>query len=274
MSKNMKDLIPLATILPSKAIASNIVQPNLSSNVQYNNTLDNSKTSIDFVSEEDAIESELEKGLLKKYQKRDGLFKRKLKSSFLNKDILEKSHNSYLSDEDFHTKNNSKKDCLKKISFKRFNKLSSIIKLSSFNNLLSINQTSSFNKLSPFNKTSSLINPPFLSQPSPIKPTSSYNPSLVHKATKIGAYLSLSTLISIYALDASANVGFKINDATTAAFNPIIDGIKANWGKAVTMAGIGGVFLSEGDGRTRAIKAGIGAGCMGGFILLMLSLFG
>ena len=57
---------------------------------------------------------------------------------------------------------------------------------------------------------------------------------------------------------------FDIDAGVAAAANPIIAGIEAHWGKGVIMTSGAAALFGEGDGRQRAIRAGMTAGAAGG----------
>lgn len=69
-----------------------------------------------------------------------------------------------------------------------------------------------------------------------------------------------------------AMAGFDVDAGVDAATKPIIDGIKAHWGKGVLMTGAGSALIGEGDPRQRAVRAGIGAGSAGMIILGLVAL--
>lgn len=65
---------------------------------------------------------------------------------------------------------------------------------------------------------------------------------------------------------------FDIDAGVKAATDPIINGIKTHWGKAVMMSGGGAALFGEGDGRQRALRAAIASGAAGAVILGMTAL--
>ena len=65
---------------------------------------------------------------------------------------------------------------------------------------------------------------------------------------------------------------FDIDAGVAAAANPIIAGIEAHWGKGVIMTSGAAALFGEGDGRQRAIRAGMTAGAAGAVILGMIAM--
>jgi hypothetical protein len=65
---------------------------------------------------------------------------------------------------------------------------------------------------------------------------------------------------------------FDIDAGVAAAANPIIAGIEAHWGKGVILTSASAALFGEGDGRQRAIRAGIAAGAAGGVVLGMIAM--
>ncbi|MBP7189644.1 MAG: hypothetical protein KA998_00140 [Rickettsiaceae bacterium] len=73
----------------------------------------------------------------------------------------------------------------------------------------------------------------------------------------------------------AAGEAFKVNLETGAKafFDPLINLIENNWGKAVMLASGGSAIMGEGDLRQRGIRAGIGAGVAGATIVGLLAMF-
>ena len=65
---------------------------------------------------------------------------------------------------------------------------------------------------------------------------------------------------------------FDIDAGVAAAANPIIAGIEAHWGKGVILTSASAALFGEGDGRQRAIRAGVAAGAAGGVVLGMIAM--
>ena len=65
---------------------------------------------------------------------------------------------------------------------------------------------------------------------------------------------------------------FDIDAGVAAAANPIIAGIEDHWGKGVIMTSGAAALFGEGDGRQRAIRAGMTAGAAGAVILGMIAM--
>ena len=65
---------------------------------------------------------------------------------------------------------------------------------------------------------------------------------------------------------------FDIDAGVAAAANPIIAGIETHWGKGVIMTSGAAALFGEGDGRQRAIRAGIAAASAGAVVLGMIAM--
>jgi hypothetical protein len=65
---------------------------------------------------------------------------------------------------------------------------------------------------------------------------------------------------------------FDIDAGVAAATNPIIKGIEDHWGKGVIMSGAAAALFGEGDGRQRAIRAGVAAGSAGAVVLGLMAM--
>lgn len=74
---------------------------------------------------------------------------------------------------------------------------------------------------------------------------------------------------------AAAGDAFRMNleHGAQAFFNPLINLIENNWGKAVMLASGGAAIMGEGDLRQRGIRAAIGAGVAGATIAGLLAVF-
>jgi hypothetical protein len=69
-------------------------------------------------------------------------------------------------------------------------------------------------------------------------------------------------------------VTFNLDTGVKAALDPIVDALKAHWGKGVLISGLASALLGEGDGRQRAMRAGFGAAAGGGVVLGLLAMLG
>ena len=65
---------------------------------------------------------------------------------------------------------------------------------------------------------------------------------------------------------------FDIDAGVAAAANPIIAGIEAHWGKGVILTSGSAALFGEGDGRQRAIRAGVAAAAAGGVVLGLIAM--
>ena len=65
---------------------------------------------------------------------------------------------------------------------------------------------------------------------------------------------------------------FDIDAGVAAAANPIIKGIEDHWGKGVILTASSAALFGEGDGRQRAIRAGVAAAAAGGVVLGMIAM--
>jgi len=91
------------------------------------------------------------------------------------------------------------------------------------------------------------------------------------KVVKGLAYLGVMTAGVMYFTEL-AYAKFDVNAGVGAATGPLIEGIKAHWGKGVLLTGSGAALFGEGDGRQRAIRAAIAAGSAGAVVLGMIAL--
>lgn len=89
--------------------------------------------------------------------------------------------------------------------------------------------------------------------------------------TKKIIYTSL-LIASIACYAEIAYAKFDIDGGVDAATRPLIEGIKTHWGKGVMLTGASAALFGEGDGRQRAVRAGIAAGAAGAVILGMIAL--
>lgn len=71
---------------------------------------------------------------------------------------------------------------------------------------------------------------------------------------------------------ALATSKFDINAGIEGGTKPLIDAVKAHWGKGVLLSGGASAFVGEGDARQRAIRAGIGCLASGGVVLTLISM--
>lgn len=95
----------------------------------------------------------------------------------------------------------------------------------------------------------------------------------IKNLTKYGLYASVMVAGCIICTEiAQAAAKFDVNAGVKAATDPLIDGIKAHWGKGVLLTGCGAALLGEGDGRQRATRAMIASGSAGGVILGLIAL--
>jgi hypothetical protein len=83
------------------------------------------------------------------------------------------------------------------------------------------------------------------------------------------AAVSLGMVLPEFVLATSK---FDINAGVTAATDPLINGLKAHWGKGVLLAGGVSALIGEGDLRQKAIKAAIGCGVSGGVVLALIAM--
>ncbi len=76
----------------------------------------------------------------------------------------------------------------------------------------------------------------------------------------------LATIGSLFFVEL-AFAKFDIDAGVAAATNPIIAGIEAHWGKGVILTSTAAALFGEGDGRQRAMRAGVAAGAAGAVVL-------
>lgn len=92
---------------------------------------------------------------------------------------------------------------------------------------------------------------------------------------KCGIYAGLMVgcaLLSAEFAQAAGAAKFDVNAGVEAATTPLINAVKAHWGKGVLLTSTGAALLGEGDGRQRATRAVIAAGASGGVILGLIAL--
>ena len=94
------------------------------------------------------------------------------------------------------------------------------------------------------------------------------------QSERIKKYITYGLLIggmSLIASEVFATATFDIDKGVKAATDPLVNGVKAHWGKGVALSGVGTALLAEGDGRTKAIKAGIGCVAASAVVLGVLA---
>ena len=96
------------------------------------------------------------------------------------------------------------------------------------------------------------------------------------KRKNIGKYAYYTALALSYCWISSEAlaVDFNLDTGVKAALDPIVDALKAHWGKGVLISGLASALLGEGDGRQRAMRAGFGAAAGGGVVLGLLAMLG
>ena len=96
------------------------------------------------------------------------------------------------------------------------------------------------------------------------------------KTKNIGKYAYYTTLALSYCWISSEAlaVDFNLDTGVKAALDPIVDALKAHWGKGVLISALASALLGEGDGRQRAMRAGFGAAAGGGVVLGLLAMLG
>ena len=96
------------------------------------------------------------------------------------------------------------------------------------------------------------------------------------KRKNIGKYAYYTGLAFSYCWLSSEAlaVDFNLDTGVKAALDPIVDALKAHWGKGVLISGLASALLGEGDGRQRAMRAGFGAAAGGGVVLGLLAMLG
>lgn len=85
---------------------------------------------------------------------------------------------------------------------------------------------------------------------------------------KVMSYL----LVACYFTESFA--AFDLDKAAVAATDPLLKFCKDHWGKFIGLAGIGTAIISDGDMRTRAVRAGIGCGCASAVVLGVMAAIG
>ena len=96
------------------------------------------------------------------------------------------------------------------------------------------------------------------------------------KTKNIGKYAYYTGMLLCYCWISSEAlaVDFNLDTGVKAALDPIVDALKAHWGKGVLISGLASALLGEGDGRQRAMRAGFGAAAGGGVVLGLLAMLG
>ncbi len=64
---------------------------------------------------------------------------------------------------------------------------------------------------------------------------------------------------------------FDLDKGIKAATDPLVKFANDHWGKFVALSGVATATVSEGDMRTRAIRAGVGCGAAGTAVLLIMA---
>jgi len=106
----------------------------------------------------------------------------------------------------------------------------------------------------------------------------STNLNIDHKKLKLKKFVKIlaKTSVAIAGGMLFAEIAwakFDIDAGVAAGANPLIAGIEAHWGKGVIITGTGAALFGEGDGRQRAIRAGVAAGCAGAVVLGLVAMF-
>lgn len=103
------------------------------------------------------------------------------------------------------------------------------------------------------------------------------NLNMDHKKLKLKKFIKIlaKTSVAIAGGMLFAEIAwakFDIDAGVAAAANPIIAGIEAHWGKGVIITAAGAALFGEGDGRQRAIRAGVAAGSAGAVVLGLVAM--
>ena len=93
----------------------------------------------------------------------------------------------------------------------------------------------------------------------------------IGKLGKYCGYAAAAAGMFVIGIDAFA---WNINAGVDAGVNPLIEAINAHWGKGVALSAVTTAMLSEGDPRTRAVRALIGGGAAGAVILGIIATAG
>ncbi|NRB10186.1 MAG: hypothetical protein HRU35_01005 [Rickettsiaceae bacterium] len=95
----------------------------------------------------------------------------------------------------------------------------------------------------------------------------------MYQTRRIYLLLIYSALIIFLSLIVTDALAFNIDQGVKAATDPLLKGIKDHWGKAVAISGVTTAIVSDGDMRTRAVRAGIGCGASGAVVMAVLGFF-
>ncbi len=82
-------------------------------------------------------------------------------------------------------------------------------------------------------------------------------------------YVFACLLVSFVATEVLAV--FDLDKGIKAATDPLVKFANDHWGKFVALSGVATATVSEGDMRTRAIRAGVGCGAAGTAVLLIMA---
>jgi hypothetical protein len=69
-----------------------------------------------------------------------------------------------------------------------------------------------------------------------------------------------------------ATAKFDIDAGATGGATPLIDGIKAHWGKVVLLTAAASALFGEGDPKQRVVRAFCGSGASGAFMLGLIAM--
>ncbi len=95
----------------------------------------------------------------------------------------------------------------------------------------------------------------------------------MYRIQTIYLLLTYGALVIFLLLIAGDALAFDIDKGVKAATDPLLKGISEHWGKAVAISGVTTAIVSEGDMRTRAVRAGIGCGASGAVVMAVLGFF-
>ena len=101
------------------------------------------------------------------------------------------------------------------------------------------------------------------------------NNSKVHKkdrAKRLKQYAILGAFVALLGIASSesALAAFDLDKGVKAATDPLVALISKYYGVGIAVGASAGALVGQGDLRTKAINAGIGAGVSGGVILALL----
>ncbi len=90
--------------------------------------------------------------------------------------------------------------------------------------------------------------------------------------SKFAFLIGIAVCVNLLFVDmAFAAAAFKFDAGVIAATDPIINAVKAHWGKGVLLSGAGFALFGEGDARQRAQRAAIGAAAAGATVLGLIA---